>query len=477
MADGRLPQNILEAMSAPGWWGSWFARGDWTAWRAFLSAVFALPMDDEALAVYRRCTGRIEPPAARATEVAAVIGRRGGKTRTMALAAAFLAVFGEWHRHLAPGEKATVMLLAADRKQARVAMRYLRSMFMDHPGLKKLVIGETQESLTLKNRVVIEIATASFRTTRGYTLAVVICDEIAFWHSEESSANPADEILAALRPAMATMPGALLLAASSPYARRGPLWEAYQRHYGKDGDPILVWKADTRTMNPSVPEEVIAEAYERDPASAAAEYGAEFRTDVESFVSREVVDAAVAQGRFELSPASGHSAFADPSGGSADSFTLAIAHVDEWTGHAVLDAVLEVRPPFSPDSVVAEFAALLRFYGISTVRGDRYAGEWPRERFRFHGIEYEPADRPKSDLYRDLLPLLNSGEVELLDHARLAGQLCALERRTARGGRDTIDHPPGGHDDVANAAAGALVYAAVPSTRFSFTSVDFRRRA
>ena len=35
-----------------------------------------------------------------------------------------------------------------------------------------------------------------------------------------------------------------------------------------------------------------------------------------------------------------------------------------------------------------------------------------------------------------------------------------LERRTARGGRDSIDHGPGAHDDIANAVAGALVLAA-----------------
>jgi hypothetical protein len=91
------------------------------------------------------------------------------------------------------------------------------------------------------------------------------------------------------------------------------------------------------------------------------------------------------------------------------------------------------------------------------VTGDRYAGEWPRERFREHGITYELSDRPKSDLYRDVLPSLNSGKVELLDLPRLAGQFCNLERRTARGGRDAIDHAPGAHDDLANAAAGALL--------------------
>src|SRR5207302_5607480 len=89
--------------------------------------------------------------------------------------------------------------------------------------------------------------------------------------------------------------------------------------------------------------------------------------------------------------------------------------------------------------------------------GDRYAGEWPRERFREHGIVYEPAQKPKSDLYRDLLPAINSRKLDLLDDARLLTQLLALERRTARGGRDSIDHAPGAHDDLANAVAGAIV--------------------
>ena len=123
----------------------------------------------------------------------------------------------------------------------------------------------------------------------------------------------------------------------------------------------------------------------------------------------------------------------------------------------MLDLVREVHPPFSPDAVVSEFAATLKAYRCSTVTGDRYAGEWPRERFRVHGIRYEPSSKTKSDLYAELLPLLNSGGVELLDVKRLGAQLIGLERRTARGGRDSIDHAPRGHDDVVNAAAGALV--------------------
>jgi hypothetical protein len=151
-------------------------------------------------------------------------------------------------------------------------------------------------------------------------------------------------------------------------------------------------------------------------------------------------------------------AFVDPSGGSADSFTLAIAHrVDD---NGVLDLVREFKPPFSPDQVVGEIAQTLDAYGIDTIQGDRYAGQWPVERFRERDIRYEQNAKPKSDLYRDALPLINSGRIELLDHKGLVSQICALERRTARGGRDSIDHPPGAHDDLANAALGALVLAA-----------------
>ena len=75
------------------------------------------------------------------------------------------------------------------------------------------------------------------------------------------------------------------------------------------------------------------------------------------------------------------------------------------------------------------------------MRGDRFAGECPRELFREHGIAYELLARSKSDYYVDALALFNSRRVELLDHPRTNTQICTLERRTARGGRDTVDHP------------------------------------
>ena len=427
-------------------------------WRAFLAAFFGLPMSAAELATYRDCTKREAPPIGPFFEAWLPCGRRAGKSFVLALIAVYLACFREYGQHLAPGERATVMVLAADRKQARVIFRYIRGLLGGSALLAGMIENETSERIDLTNGVTIEIGTASAKTTRGYSLAAVLLDEIAFFETSEDSASPDHEILNALRPGMATIPGSVLLAASSPYARRGSLWDAFNRYYGQDSTDVLVWRAATRAMNPTVPERLIAEAYERDPASAAAEYGAEFRTDVERFVSLDVVNATVAPGTFERPPGKlRYNGFVDPSGGSGDSMTLAISHVEGTT--IVLDAVREARPPFSPDQVVQDFAALLKSYGITSVVGDRYAGEWPRERFKVHGITYVVGEKVKSDLYRDLLPLLNSGRVSLLDHSRLVTQLVSLERRTARGGRDTIDHPRGAHDDVCNAVAGAIVHA------------------
>jgi hypothetical protein len=366
--------------------------------------------------------------------VVLVCGRRAGKSFALSLCAVFLACFKDYRQHLAPGEAATIRVMAADRDQARTIFRYITALLHDVPMLARMIERATAESFALSNQVVIEVGAASFRASRGYTYAAILADEVAFWRSDDS-ANPDVEILRALRPGMVTIPGAMLLCASSPYAQRGALWDAHRKHFGKDGDPILVWQAPTRTMNPTVPQHVIDAALEADPSAAAAEYLAQFRTDVESYISRDVVDAAVVPERRELPRVEGvrYVGFVDPSGGSSDSMTMAIAHLEGQ--RVVVDLVRERRPPFSPDDCVSEFCSLLKAYGVGTVRGDRYGGLWPRERFSVHGVEYLTADKPKSDIYRDLLPVLNSSRVELLDHPRLVAQLCGLERRTARGGR------------------------------------------
>ena len=464
--------NILAAMDDPALFAPFFRGGTWQPWRAFLASLFALPMDDATLALYRQHTGRTEPPQTPFKEAGLVIGRRGGKSRVLASIATFLACFRDYAPHLAPGEVATVAVIAADRRQARSIFRFTRGLLKAVDMLAGLIEDETAETVTLSNGVVIEIVTASFRVTRGYTYAAVLCDEIAFWRSDDS-ANPDLEIIAALRPGMATVPGAVLLLASSPYRKRGVLWSTFSKHFGQDNARVLVWKGTSLEMNPSLDPAIVAEAYQDDPEAAAAEYGAEFRTDLSDFVPRAVVEACTPRGLHELVPMPGtnYVAFIDPSGGTGtDSMTLAIAH-REKDKRAILDCVREIRPPFSPSDVTAEFSKVLKAYRIRKVTGDRWGGDWVREPFRAYGIDYELSEPAKSEIYLNTLPLLNSGKVQLLDLPRLLTQFCGLERRTSRNGRDSIDHAPGGHDDLCNVVAGALLMAG--ATRGYDSSMDW----
>lgn len=448
--------NLIDAIRSPELFAPFFRQPDtWSAWLVVLKAIFGLPMDEGERALFCRCTGRSEPFAGPVTEGWLVCGRRAGKSFIAALVAAYLAAFRDYRAYLSPGERGVVMVLAVDRDQARVILRYIAAFFDGVPALAELVVARTAESLDLANGISIEVHTSSFRSVRGRTLVAALADEIAFWRSDESR-NPDREVLSALRPAMATIPNALLLCLSSPYARAGALFEAFEQHHGNDASDVLVWRAPTAVMNPTIASAVIRRAFERDPQAAAAEWEAEFRSDVEAFLEEAWIAGAVDVGCFERPPdkVRAHACFVDPSGGKKDSFTVAVAHRQGET--AVLDLCREFRPPFDPASVVRELVALVKPYRVGSVTGDAYSGEWVQAEFRRAGLAYHVSARPRSDIYLETGPRLAQGRVRLLDHPRLITQLRQLERRTSPGGRDRVNHPPGGHDDVANAAMGAV---------------------
>jgi hypothetical protein len=452
------PVSISDLMTDPDLFGGQFSGDSWAAWRALLAGFYGLPLNAMEIEQFQRITSLSGPGQQPVLELWLAVGRRGGKSQIAALVAVYEAAFKDYTDRLSPGEVATVMVLAQDRKQARTVMRYISGLLHSNPMMERLILREQQESIELTNRTIIEVQTASFRSVRGYSVACVIADEIAFWRSDES-ANPDTEIINALRPAMATLNGKLI-ALSSPYAERGALWDTYHRHYGKPGS-ILVAQAPTLTMNPTLPERVVNEALERDPEAARAEYLAEFRSDLETFLLREVVDAAVRSGPLELAFDRQHRyfGFADPAGGGADEFCLAIGHKEG--DDTIVDLVRARRG--IPAEITAGLAELLKTYGIRKVTGDKYAGSWPGDEFAKHGIKYTPSEKPKSSLYLDLLPSLNSGRVELPPDDQLLHQIIGLERRTARGGRDSIDHPRGSHDDRANVVAGLVSIAKRPA--------------
>ena len=204
-----------------------------------LIAICGETLTDDERVVFESLTGRPREPARRIDEAWAVCGRRSGKTRAAAVLAAYIAALCDHSDVLAPGERATLPILSASLWQAGKALQYLDGVFSTVPALNALVIAKTADTISLSNGVDVECRPASFRTIRGVTAVGVIADELAFWRSDETSRNPDREILDAVRPALATTGGPLIVI-SSPYAQRGELWTTFRRDYGPAGDPLIL---------------------------------------------------------------------------------------------------------------------------------------------------------------------------------------------------------------------------------------------
>jgi hypothetical protein len=450
---------------------------DATAWLPFLRALDGKAPLPNQQAMFEQCTGRTVPFTRPPRLAQACCGRRSGKTRIAALVAATAAAFWDHQSYLSRGERGRVMLLSQSKDQAVVAKGYVLDLLESHE--VTLIDNVTAEEIILSNGIDVVIRAASFRGLRGHTCPLVLCDETAFWRDTETSVNPAQEVIRAITPSMSTVPQPLLLSISSPFGKEGFFHTFYARHHGDDESPCLSWQAASVLMNPTLPQAVVDDAYAEDPQVAAAEYGAQFRSDVASYVDRDVVMACIETGRTQRGcmPGQRYHAFCDPSGGSKDSFTAAIAHSEG--DDVILDRLVEIRAPFDPGAAVGEIAATLREFSLATITGDKYAAQWVIREFKKHGVNYVHAMRDRSAIYISALPLLNAGKAQLLDSPRLVGQLCGLQRRTSSSGKQSVDHPRNGADDLANSTCGALVLAsdmAQQSTNFAAPIVFSRPR-
>jgi len=452
--------NIIKALHDERFFKSLFRDiKTWHSWEVYLQALFGLPINMIKDGLFlKSCTGLEYSPKGRFKESYVICGRRSGKSYISAIIAVFLAAFKDWSKDLAIGERGWIFIIANDKPQARIIKTYVSDILKSSQSFKKLVIKDLTWEVELTNNVNISVKTCNFRTLRGYTLLACIMEEVSFWRSD-MSANPDKEILTAVRPALATIPDSLLIGISTPYSRKGILFEQWKRHFGQIEGP-LIWKADTKKMNPTINQELIKQAYLDDPQAAISEWGAEWRKDIEGFIPLELVEAVTIPGRYELPKISDvyYHAFTDPSGGRQDSFTLAITHRDEENEKIVLDLIRETKPPFKPENVVEGYSNYLKEYDIYEVESDRYAGEWVVDAFRRNDIEVIPSEQSKSEIYLEFLPLISNGKVELLDRKPIAVQLVSLERKARSGGKDLIDNFYG-HDDVANAVCGACVKA------------------
>jgi hypothetical protein len=319
------------------------------------------------------------------------------------------------------------------------------------------------------NGVTIACFPCTLRSLRGWSIPVGVMDELAFYRLE-GQADSDVEVQASIRRGMIAFPTTRLLKISTPYMKGGVLYDDFKRGFGQDDPDLLVWRASSLLMNPSLRVERLDRERRLDPTRFTREYEAEFAEDLEAFLPSAWVENAIQTGRHELPPQSGvrYVAAVDASGGGPDAFTLAIVRAEgSGASRRIVQDVMRAwaKPRDGQtdlEGAVQQIAAILRGYGVSTVYGDRYARGWVREAFKRHGLRYDDATvrkdseavyLDKSAAYLECEPLFSQGAIEILDHPTLARELRNLERRPQVGGKDRVDHPHGQHDDYANALA------------------------
>lgn len=432
----------------------------WATWRAVTKAAYGEKLDKRERRLFAAVAGERDAPRERVSELWAIVGRRGGKSRMAGALSVYEAAFVDHSAHLSPGETGFVLCLSPSVAQASLVKNYAHAFLDASPILKQKIENVTQTEIRLKGNITIATHPNSFRTTRGRTLLACVADEMAFWRSEDS-ASPDTEVYTALLPSLATSNG-LLIGISSPYAKRGLLYQKHRENFGQSGDVLIVQGGST-VFNPTLSQKIIARAKAADPEGSGAEWDGEFRNDLSSLIDDAMLEAAIDSARPLELPRAGknYCCFVDASGGKHDAFTACIGHSegDVDAPRFVCDVIRGVKAPFDPATVAADHAALAKSYGCSGVTGDAFAGEWVAQAFERHGLKYEQSDLPKSQLYLEALPLFASARVKIPDHPQLIRELRLLERRTHRSGRDTVDHPANGSDDFANALCGAMRFA------------------
>lgn len=226
--------KLRDFMAARDLCGSEFMQPSWDVWRGPVAALYdgdATELSAEHQALALKLTGRTTLPTEPPRELYVGAGRRSGKTRFASVLGVHAAA-QDYRNRLAPGEVATVALVAPDRKQAGLLLDYCRGIVEGSEVMRSELVRETAESLEFAHRTRIEVHTGSFRSVRGYTMALAVIDEAAFLR-DESSAVPDIELARALRPALLTMGGRLVVI-SSPHRKVGLMYDAFKRYYGTE---------------------------------------------------------------------------------------------------------------------------------------------------------------------------------------------------------------------------------------------------
>ncbi|MGH7788409.1 MAG: hypothetical protein ACRERC_16185 [Candidatus Binatia bacterium] len=430
-------------------------------WDVFLKAFEGLPLAPGELVMFQQMSGRTTPRPGGYSEGVAVVARQAGKDDTCSDTINADAV-GTIISGVNVDGQFSVAVAQDHRSSVRTIFHRLSAPWRTIPMLRQHVVAFRSESFELDNGLTVVAMPCRPAAPRGLRVRVFVMNETD--HYQNSEGNPVDFAMRrAALPTTATTGGKLLIV-SSPFLSTGLLGTLHAKHWGRADSPTLVIQGSAPDFNPTLPADYLQKMKDDDPDSYATEVLGEFSRGTSTLFDDETV-AACTMPVAERLPAPGRQYVGsfDASGGAHDAAAGSVGHTEATGG--VVDAVRRWPSPHDPSAVVAEAADFFRRYGVRTVLADRYAGNYPVSEFKRHGITLEHCPLDRSALYLNLLPRARAAAVCWPNDGTLLRELRGLVRkRSAFGGKQNVDHRPGGFDDVAVTVAGVVYQLTTPRT-------------
>lgn len=426
-----------------------------------------------------------------------ICGRRSGKTLLSAMIAIYCAISNNWKPFLKKTPFATVLIMSHSREFSDEVLEVIKSLIETSPVLSKLIDSNSKQTSSTMNlrvpwivngiidysRVQIKVGAASSKTTRGIAACAILCDEIAYWNLDESMKETDVKIMKAVRPAMKQFGKlAMLIKLSSPGIKQGVLYNEYQMdRQGTLPNSYAVFKAPSWMMNTILPKEEFVEEWEYDSDGFDTEYRSNFADSLSNFMSPELIDLARQNGVKMVPPLENREAkyfAAIDAAFKADRFTFTLVSVREnrITQHIVMGWEGSRKNPVKAHTVAQFIKNITKSFPIDHVAADQFAFQPLKEIFDQYGVELkENTFTPtfKKKIYFNFKKLIHSQQIDLLDHEEQMKEIKALIVEQSATGTIRIGHPPGGHDDYADALAVASYLATEGQTlgAFEFESV------
>jgi hypothetical protein len=398
-------------------------------------------------------------------------GRRGGKTAAASVAMVANATLRPDLDERMPGSEIRYVLAIATRSdQATLLIDYARELVKASPVLRPMLTSDASDELAFAlpggHRSVIKAMPCSARGSRGWTVSMLVADELAHFVDSEGNAS-ADAVLKATLPSLATFgDDARALLISTP-SGDGGAFHTYSVNAASGAWPwVREHHASTKQANPEISDALLEQERQRDPVGFASEYLAQFLAGDAAFID---VDRLIIADRGELSPSDCDTWYAglDP-GFTHDPFAICLVGRDSedrlclGLAHALMPertTSFEDRRGVE-DERLATVAGILKSYGVTRALADQYASAPIQDRLARLGVELEPfalTQESKAAVFRELRESLNAGALELYQHPRLLGELRRLAvKYTPRGPSVLTPRVGTSHCDVAVSLALAV---------------------